>query len=93
MFNSFETASAMEFLLTLISCDKQVVLFGIKEKMESIYSFTAAVRRFHYHRKFWKPIENEKLNCLYKDNNPYNRFVIKTVTSNGEIVGHLSREI
>ena len=87
LFNSFETASAMKLLLTLISCDKQVVLFGVKEKMESIYSFTAAVRRCHYHRKFWKPIENEKLNCLY------NRLVIKTVTSNGEIVGHLSREI
>lgn len=42
-----------------------------------MYSFTSAVCGFHYYRKFWKPIENETLNCLYEDNNPYDKFEIK----------------
>ena len=61
--------------------------------MENVYSFTAAVRGFHYYRKFWKPIENERLTCFYEDGNPYDRFAIKTVTSNGATVGHLPKEI
>ena len=63
--------------------------------MQKIYSFTSAVCGFHYYRKFWKPIENEKLNCLYEDNNPYDKFEIKkkNLTSYGEIAGHLHREI
>ena len=49
-------------------------------KMENVYSFTAAVRGFHYYRKFWKPKENEKLDCSHEEHD-------------GMIVGHLPREI
>ena len=61
--------------------------------MENSYSFTAAVRGFHYYRKYWKPQENEKLHCTFEENNPYDRFAIKTVTADGKTVGHLPREI
>ena len=60
--------------------------------MENVYSFTAAVRGFHY-RKFWKPKENEKLDCSHEEHNPFDWFAIKTVTSDGMIVGHLPGEI
>ena len=61
--------------------------------MENGYSFTAAVRGFHYYRKFWKPKENEKLDCSHEEHNPFDWFAIKTVTSDGMIVGHLPRDI
>ena len=31
--------------------------------------------------------------CLYEENNPYDHFAIKTLSSDGKIVGHLPREI
>ena len=62
-------------------------------KMENVYSFTPAVHGFHYYRKFWKPKENEKLDCSHEEHNPFDWFAIKTVTSDGMIVGHLPREI
>ena len=71
-------------------CGRKFVLFGIKEKMQNVYSFTAALRVFHYYGKFLKPIENGKINCLCEI--PYNSFAIKTVTNNGEIIGYLLRE-
>ena len=61
--------------------------------MENWYTFTAAVRGYHYYRKSLKPKENELLRCLFEENNPYDRFAIKTVTSEGTTVGHLPREI
>ena len=61
----------MEFLFTLISCNKKFILFAIKEKMEDIHFVTSALRGFHYYRTFWKPIENQKLNCLNGDKNRY----------------------
>ena len=38
-------------------------------------------------------MENEKLKFLFEDNNPYDRYVIKTVTSNEQTTSHLSIEI
>ena len=61
-------------------------------KMENVYSFTPAVRGFHHYRKFWKPKENEQLDCFHEEHNPFDWFAIKTVTSDGMIVGHLPRE-
>lgn len=61
--------------------------------MEIINSFTAAVRGYHYYRRFWKPVEGEKLKCMYEANNAFDRFAIKVVKINGETVGHLPREI
>ena len=61
--------------------------------MENIYSFTAAVRGFRYHRTFCNPKENEKLDCSHEEHKPFNWFAIKTVTRHGMIVGHLPIEI
>ena len=60
--------------------------------MES-HTFTAAVRGYHYYRRFWRPKENEKLIWLYEAENPFDRFAIKTVNESGEILGHLPKEI
>ena len=60
--------------------------------MES-HTFTAAVRGYHYYRRFWRSKENENLICLYEAGNPFDRFAIKTVNESGEIVGHLPKEI
>ena len=57
------------------------------------HSFTAAVRGFHHYRRFWRPKENEKLDCLHEPGNAFDRFAIKTVNEKGEIVGHLPKEI
>ena len=59
--------------------------------MEISHSFGAAVRG--YHRKYWQPIENERSSCMHEAGNPFDRFAIKTVKENGEIVVHLPREI
>ena len=63
------------------------------EKMENVHSFTAVVRGFHYYRKFWKPTERESLTCIYEENNPYDRFAIKTVAKSERTVRHLPKEI
>jgi len=60
--------------------------------MES-YTFVTAVRGYHYYRRFWRPKENEKLDCFHESGNAFDRFAIKTVDENGEIVGHLPKEI
>ena len=57
------------------------------------HTFTAAVRGYHYYRRFWQPKENEKLICLHEPGNAFDRFAIKTVSENGETVGHLPKEI
>ena len=57
------------------------------------HTFTAAVRGYHYYRRFWQPKENEKLICLHDPGNTFDRFAIKTVSENGETVGHLPKEI
>lgn len=58
-----------------------------------VHTFTAAVRGFHYYRRFWKPKENEKLDCMHEPGNVFDQFAIKTVDERGEIVGHLPKEI
>lgn len=58
-----------------------------------VHTFTAAVRGFHYYRRFWKPKENEKLDCMHEPGNVFDRFAIKTVDERGETVGHLPKEI
>ena len=60
--------------------------------MES-HTFTAAVRGYHYYRRFWQPKENEKLDFLHEVGNPFDRFAIKIVNESGEIVGHLPKEL
>ena len=60
--------------------------------MES-HAFTAAVTGYHYYRRFWRPKENKKLICLHEPGNIFVRFAIKTISENGEIAGHLPKEI
>ena len=61
--------------------------------MENVHSFTAAVRGYHYYRRFWKPEEKQKLNCMHELNNPYDGYAIKLFTLNGETVGYLLKEL
>ena len=61
--------------------------------MEEVRTFTAAVRGFHYYRRFRRPHENEQLDCVYEPDNVFDRFAIKTVANNGDTVGHLPKEI
>ena len=61
--------------------------------MENGHSFNASVRGYHYYRRFWKPEEKQKLNCIHELNNPYDRFAIKLVILNSETVGHLPKEL
>ena len=58
-----------------------------------VQTFTAAVRGFHYYRRFWRPKENEKLDCVYKPGNVFDQFAIKPVDERGETVGHLPKEM
>ena len=58
-----------------------------------VHTFTAAVRGFHYYRRFWRPKENEKLDCFYEPGNVFDQFAIKTVDERGETVQHLPKEI
>ena len=60
--------------------------------MES-HTFTAAVRGYHYYRRFWRPKENKKLICLHEPGNTFDRFAINTMNENEEIFGHLPKEI
>ena len=69
------------------------IISEIRWKKMETHWFTAAVRGFHYYRRFWRPKENEKLDCLPEPGNAFDRFAIKTVNEKGEIVGHLPKEI
>ena len=60
---------------------------------EKVCTFTAAVRGFHYYRRLWRPTDSQKLFCLFEIGNSFDRFAIKTVTEEDQIVGHLPREI
>ena len=62
-------------------------------EMETQHTFTAAVRGFHFYRRYWQPQEIEKLLCLHESGNLFERFAIKTVKEDGETVGHLPREV
>ena len=68
------------------------IISEIRWKKIETHSFTAAVRGFHYYRRFWRPKENEKLYCLHGPGNAFDRFAIKTVNEKGEIVGHLPKD-
>ena len=60
---------------------------------EKILEFTAAIRGYHYYKRYWQPKEAEKLDCLHEVDNPFDVFAIKTGNSDKNITGHLPREI
>ena len=58
------------------------------------FQFTAAVRGFHYYKRFWNPEPEQVLNCFHEVNNPFDIFAIKICTiPNNETVGHMPMEI
>ena len=58
------------------------------------FEFTAAVRGYHYYRRYWLPQPTQKLNCFHEINNPFDQFAIKICEVGNEIaVGHLPKEI
>ena len=57
------------------------------------FQFPAAIRGYHYYRKFWLPIEHQILTCHHELDNPFDMFAIKACGNNGTTVGHLPREI
>jgi len=57
------------------------------------FVFSAAIRGFHVYRDVWG---QEKLTCLFEENNVFDMFAIKTLQADGGVqttVGHLPREI
>ena len=60
------------------------------------WSFDAAVRGYHFYRKYWRPYLSQKLDCDHEPENAFDQFAIKMfIKENGseKIVGHLPREI
>ena len=61
---------------------------------EKVLELTAAVRAYHYYRKFWQPKPSQTLNCFYEEDNSFDPFAIKVYeVGKSDVVGHLSREI
>ena len=59
-----------------------------------MFEFTAAVRGYHYYRKYWHPQEGQILDCHKEPNNPFDRFAIKVCECQNDIaVGHLPKEM
>ena len=59
-----------------------------------IIEFTAAVRGYHFYRRYWQPQPSQKLDCFYEEDNPFDPFAIKVCEIGKNItVGHLPREI
>ena len=47
--------------------------------MDRTYSFSAAVRGYHYYCRDWNPVENGKLFCMHEAGNCFDRFAIKVL--------------
>ena len=59
-----------------------------------IIEFTAAVRGYHFYRRYWQPQPSQKLDCFYEEDNPFDPFAIKVCEIGKNItVGHLPREM
>jgi len=59
-----------------------------------IFEFSAAVRGYHYYRRFWVPQPSQKLCCFFEPDNPFDEFAIKVCEEGNQTpVGHLPREI
>ena len=59
-----------------------------------VFEFSAAVRGYHYCRRFWVPQKNQILECFFETHNPFDHFAIKVCeVGNENPVGHLPRAI
>ena len=61
--------------------------------MDIVYSYTAAMRGYHYYKQFWNPVENEELPCGREKFNLCDKYAIKVIHENGKTAGHLPREL
>ena len=61
--------------------------------MDIVYSYTAAMRGYHYYKQFWNPVENEELPCSREKFNLCDKYAIKVIHENGKTAGHLPREL
>ena len=55
--------------------------------------FIAAIRGYHFYKRYWQQKEAEWLRCFHEVYNPFDVFAIKTVIPDKVITGHLPREI
>ena len=60
---------------------------------EKTSELSSALTGHHHYRNTWFPQESEVLDCYHEFENTFNMFAIKMYKSNGQIVGHLPREI
>ena len=60
---------------------------------EKTPEFSSAVRGYHQLIHTWFPQEPEVLDSYLELENTFDMFAIKTCKSNGQIVGHLPKEI
>ena len=58
-----------------------------------MYSFDAAIRGYHYYRKYWQPEVNQKLYLSDERANAFDVFSIKASNAEGKIVGHLPMKV
>ena len=64
----------------------------------TFFEFTAAIRSYHYYKKFRKPESHQVLNCYHEKNNAFDRFAImvceigKDETAVGNLPMQISRE-
>ena len=77
-----------------VSYDFDIVVYA-KMPYEKIFEFTAAVRGYHYYRRFWVPKPSHQLYCFFKPNNPFDQFAIKVCEEEGQKIpiGNLPGEI
>ena len=65
----------MEFILQM-ACNK-------------VFEFLAAVRGYHYYRRFWIPQKVQILECFFETHNLFDNFAIKVCkVGNENTVGH-----
>ena len=64
-------------------------------KYVKLFEFTAAIRGYHYYRKFWKSESQQVLNCYHEKNNAFDRFekMVWEIGKDETAVGHLPMEI
>ena len=67
--------------------------YHIIANTEKTSEFSSAVRGYHHYRNTRFPQESEVLDCYHEFENTFDMFAIKTCKSNGQIVGHLPRQI
>ena len=68
--------------------------FILQMACNKVFEFSAAVRGYHYYRRFWIPQKDQILECFFETHNPFDRFAVKVCeVGNENAVGHLPQEI